>query len=111
MPRGEHPNSRANLKPFEKGLPEKYQREIQRKGTEKAGEVRSLNANLREKCTPEVMDALNDRILLMAKHGNLRAYELVRDGLGEKPTEKHELKLNEDMTLDRLREDFPLNEA
>lgn len=111
MPRGEHPNSRANLKPFEKGLPEKYQREIQRKGTEKASEVRSLNANLREKCTPEVMDALNDRILLMAKHGNLRAYELVRDGLGEKPTEKHELKLNEDMTLDRLREDFPLNEA
>ena len=111
MPRGEHPNSRANLKPFEKGLPEKYQREIQRKGTEKAGEVRSLNANLREKCTPEVMDALNDRILLMAKHGNLRAYELVRDGLGEKPTEKHALKLNEDMTLDRLREDFPLNEA
>lgn len=111
MPRGEHPNSRANLKPFEKGLPEKYQREIQRKGTEKAGEVRSLNANLREKCTPEVMDALNDRILQMAKHGNLRAYELVRDGLGEKPTEKHELKLNEDMTLDRLREDFPLNEA
>ena len=111
MPRGEHPNSRANLKPFEKGLPEKYQREIQRKGTEKAGEVRSLNANLREKCTPEVMDALNDRILLMAKHGNLRAYELVRDGLGEKPTEKHEVKLNEDVTLDRLREDFPLNEA
>lgn len=111
MPRGEHPNSRANLKPFEKGLPEKYQREIQRKGTEKAGEVRSLNANLREKCTPEVMDALNDRILQMAKHGNLKAYELVRDGLGEKPTEKHELKLNEDMTLDRLREDFPLNEA
>lgn len=111
MPRGEHPNSRANLKPFEKGLPEKYQREIQRKGTEKAGEVRSLNANLRDKCTPEVMDALNDRILQMAKHGNLRAYELVRDGLGEKPTEKHELKLNEDVTLDRLREDFPLNEA
>ena len=102
MPRGEHPNSRANLKPFEKGLPEKYQREIQRKGTEKAGEVRSLNANLREKCTPEVMDALNDRILLMAKHGNLRAYELVRDGLGEKPTEKHELNPEQQAAVDAV---------
>ena len=32
----------------------------------------------------------------MAKHGNLRAYELVRDGLGEKPTEKHEVTINDD---------------
>lgn len=96
MARGEHPNSRANLKPFEKGLPEKHQRETQRKGVEKASEVRSLNANLRDKCTADVMDELNDRLLQMAKHGNLRAYELVRDGLGEKPTEKHEVTINDD---------------
>jgi hypothetical protein len=28
---------------------------------------------------------MNDRIITMAEHGNLRAYELVRDGLGENP--------------------------
>lgn len=114
MPRGEHPNSRANLNKAYGGKGG-FDTETARKAREKSQEAKtiykSLNANLRDKCTPEVMDALNDRILLMAKHGNLKAYELVRDGLGEKPTEKHELKLNEDMTLDRLREDFPLNEA
>lgn len=91
MPRGQHPNSRANLKPFEKGLPEKHQRDVQRMGTESASKARSLNANLRELCTPDVMDEINRRILQMAKHGNLKAYELIRDGLGEKPTERKEI--------------------
>lgn len=115
MARGEHPNSRANLKPFEKGLPEKAQREIQGKGSKAGNEAKavykSLNQDLREQCDEETLRALNERLLQMAKHGNLKAYELVRDGLGEKPTEKHEVKLNEDTTLDRLREDFPLHEA
>lgn len=93
MARGEHPNSRANLKPFTE-LTEKEQRKIARAGGKASGEARavykSLNADLREQATPEVLADINKRLLQMAKHGNLKAYELLRDGLGEKPVEKHE---------------------
>jgi len=95
MARGEHPNSRANLA---KG--HQFNEETARKAQEKSAEVkrayRSLNADLREQCDEETLRAINDRLLQMAKHGNLRAYELVRDGLGEKPTEKHEVTINDD---------------
>ena len=57
---------------------------------------RSLNADLREQCTPELMAELNQRVISMARHGNLKAYELVRDGLGEKPTDKHEVSVADD---------------
>ena len=105
MARGEHPNSRANLA---KG--HQFNEETARKAQEKSAEVkrvyRSLNADLREQCDEETLRAINDRLLQMAKHGNLRAYELVRDGLGEKPVDKHEVNVNEDPSLERLREDF-----
>ena len=109
MARGEHPNSRANLKPFNE-LTENERREMASKAGKASGEARavykSLNADLREQCSDEVIQALNKRILDMAKHGNLKAYELIRDGLGEKPVDKHEVNVNEDPSLERLREDF-----
>ncbi len=90
MPRGEHPNSRENLK---KGKP--FSEETARKAAEKSAETRainkSLNEDLRERCTPERIAKINNRILAMAEHGNLKAYELIRDGLGEKPQNKVEL--------------------
>lgn len=99
MARGEHPNSRANLKPFNE-LTENERREMASKAGKASGEARavykSLNQDLREQCDEETLRAINDRLLQMAKHGNLRAYELVRDGLGEKPTEKHEVTINDD---------------
>ena len=91
MARGEQPNSRKNIEKYklQKGLPTKAQRETQKKGSEAGNEAqaitRSLNEDLRERCTPERIAKINDRILSMAEHGNLRAYELIRDGLGEKP--------------------------
>lgn len=95
MPSGEHPNSKANLK---KGV--KFSEENARKMQERSVEARtvykSLNQDLREQCTPERLAKINERILQMAEHGNLKAYELVRDGLGEKPTEKHEVTVSDD---------------
>lgn len=94
MPRGDNPNSRANLKPLEKGLAKKEQREIQKSATKKSAEVRRANASLteamKEAVTPEVAEQLVDIILKRAKQGNLKAFELVRDQLGEKPVEKVE---------------------
>ena len=85
MPRGDNPNSRKNLK-----VPSsKEARKNGKKGGKASGEARALkktlNESLKELCTPEELDAMNRRIISMAKHGNLKAYELIRDGLGEKP--------------------------
>lgn len=87
MPRGDNPNSRANLR----RLSSKEARKNGKKGGIVSGETRaafkSLNADLREQATPERIAKINNRLLSMAEHGNLRAYELIRDGLGEKPRE------------------------
>lgn len=56
-----------------------------RKSVQAKTVYKSLNADLREQATPERIAKINNRLLSMAEHGNLRAYELVRDGLGEKP--------------------------
>lgn len=85
MPRGEHPNSRANLK-----VPSsKEARKNGSKGGKASAETRaiykSLTEDLKERCTPERVAKMNDRIIGMAEHGNLRAYELIRSSLGEDP--------------------------
>lgn len=94
MPRGDNPNSRANLIPQSKRT-KKEQREIAKKGGKASGEARafykSLNEDLKERCTPERLAKINEKVLAMAERGNLKAYELVRDGLGEKPNDKVEL--------------------
>lgn len=68
----------------------------QEKSVEARATYKSLNQDLREQCTPERLAKINERIIQMAEHGNLKAYELVRDGLGEKPTEKHEVTVSDD---------------
>ncbi len=110
MPRGDNPNSRENLK---KG--KRFSEETARKAAEKSAETRainkSLNEDLRERCTPEVIEKINNRVLTMAMHGNLKAYELIRDGLGEKPRdevmisglEKEQSKLSELLNQRRQR--------
>lgn len=68
----------------------------QEKSVEARTTYKSLNADLREQCDDATIKAINGRLLQMAKHGNLKAYELLRDGLGEKPTEKHEVTVTDD---------------
>lgn len=88
MPRGDNPNSRANLIRNSERTPKQRKKQATKAGIA-SGEARavykSLNADLREQATPERIAKINNRLLSMAEHGNLRAYELVRDGLGEKP--------------------------
>lgn len=97
MPRGSNPNSRKNLKPFSE-LTEEEQRKIRSKGGKTSGKVRgafkSLNEDLREQLTPELINQINQRIISLAKSGNLKAYELIRNGIGEDPTKKVELTGN-----------------
>lgn len=70
------------------------------KAGEKSGEVRraqaSLSADLKGRCTPDRLAKINERILSMAEKGNLKAYEIVRDTIGEKPTDKHAVAITDD---------------
>ena len=98
MPRGMNPNSQKALE--ENRHKGQFCGETAVKAQEKSAEKQrlnaSLNANLREQATQDRIEKINKRILDMAEHGNLRAYELIRDGLGEKPTEKHEVTINDE---------------
>ena len=88
MPRGDNPNSRANLIRNSERTPKQRKTQATKAGIasgEARAVYRSLNADLREQATPERIARINNRLLSMAEHGNMRAYELVRDGLGEKP--------------------------
>ena len=70
-------------------LTEKQQRKIQSKGGKASVEAKtvykSLTKDLKERCTPEQVAKMNDRLISMAEHGNLRAYEIIRSSLGEDP--------------------------
>jgi len=90
MPRGDHPNSRENLK---KGRP--FDAETARKAkveSDKAKAInKSLNEDLKERCTPERIGQINERLISMDRHIERGTNELLRDGLGEKPGNKVEL--------------------
>lgn len=98
MPRGEHPNSLKALEENRTKTQFRGERAVQ--AAKASGEARaiykSLNEDLRERCTPERVKKMNDRIIAMAERGNLRAYELIRDGLGERPQNKVEISSKED---------------
>ena len=104
-----------NLKPIRKG--ELTKEEAKKRGSN--GGKKSAQARAEKKLIKDrILERMNatdweeyiDGIIKRAKENKADA-EFLRDTIGEKPAEKHEVKLNEDVTLDRLREDFPLNEA
>lgn len=62
------------------------------KASGEAREIKkSFREQLREQLTIEDIRIINSRLIAMAKHGNLKAYELIRDMLGEKPADKLEV--------------------
>lgn len=95
MGRGDHPNSRGNLN---KGTP--FSAETARKAAEKSAEVRRANgmlsADLKRQLDDETIDKINAKLIAMAKAGNLKAYELLRDGIGEKPNDKIDLNIEDE---------------
>lgn len=99
MPRGVHPNSLENLK---KGKRFKSDDGSARKAREKSAEAQAERRTLREELLllleSEITDtktgakvktrkALSAAIIKAALSGNTKAFELVRDTIGEKPVE------------------------
>lgn len=91
----------ANLRPFSKRT-KSEPREVGRKGGKKSGESRKqlktfrelLNKQLANKTIngENIKEVIANKLLKLAQGGNLKAIEMVRDTLGEKPIEKSLIK-------------------
>lgn len=105
MPRGDNPNSRKNLiKPSEQTAEER--RESARRAGIASGKARkeyaTLTEALKDQCTPEIKAELTAMLIKRAKAGNLKAYELLRDQMGEKPVDKIQLAQIDSSTIDEI---------
>ena len=108
MPRGDNPNSRANVIPVTRRTTQE-QRELCRKAGIASGRARAFNKTIRENvaelCTPDALEAIAKRLIQMAEHGNLKAIMLLLDILGESPR----YQLQKDM-LELKRRELKLRE-
>lgn len=97
-----------NLKPFDQRT-EKEQREIRSKGGKASGEARRARKTLREELLTLLSQDINTNdgkvntqvamstsIIKEALLGNTKAFEIIRDTIGEKPVDKVE-QVNIDM--------------
>ena len=91
--RGKSPGSRKALE--ENRARTQFRGESAVKGAEKSNEAQRQYKTFREgllgKLTPEVQDLLADAMIEKALAGDTRAYELIRDTMGEKPKDSMEL--------------------
>lgn len=88
-----------NLIPITERSPEE-RREICRKGAEAVNAQRLQRKTLAEELTallssPDVQKRLCTALLSQAMDGNTSAFQLIRDTIGEKPTEKTETTLKQ----------------
>lgn len=83
-----------NLKPFET-LTEEQQRKIRSKGGKRSAEIKKERKKLKEELLLLLSENDNNRkmslaILKKALKGNIKAFEIIRDTIGEKPKEQIE---------------------
>lgn len=98
MARGDHPNSRKALEQNRAKTQFNGERAVEM--GKKSGEVRRidgmLSADLKEQLDEDTIKELNKKIIGMAKKGNLKAYEIIRDGIGERPNDKIDLSIEDE---------------
>lgn len=96
----------SNLIPFNERT-EKEQREIARKGGIASGEARRRKRDLKEELLLLLEDedtqkkisiALIERAMIMDNMGN-KAFEVIRDTIGEKPVDKLEADVSSDINI------------
>lgn len=96
MPRGDNPNSRANLIVNSERTPKERKVQASKAG-KTSGESRRLKKSFKEaakaQCTPEVLDKITGRIIQMAMAGNLNAFKILRELLGEDPKDEIQKEL------------------
>ena len=85
-----------NLIPFNQRT-ENEQRELAKKGGIKSGEKRRERKQLKEELlllleTNNNQEQISIALIEKAKSGDVRAFEMIRDTIGEKPLDKQEIK-------------------
>lgn len=106
MGKGEHPNSLKALE--EHRAKTQFSGDNAVENAKKSHEARRANgmlsADLKGRLDDQTIEEINTKIISMAKKGNLKAYELIRDGIGEKPNEKVDLSIEDESA--RLADDY-----
>lgn len=107
MPRGDNPNSRANLIKPTKDLTAKERRERASRAGKASGEARQRLKTFKELDDEYTTDAERKKMLDMlkkrAEQGNLKAWELYATFMGMKPTEKVAVQTVDSNTIDELK--------
>ncbi len=85
-----------NLKPPINKRSTDEQREIRKKGGIKSGEVRRARKTLKEELlllleSGNTQNKISLALIKKAIKGDIKAFEVIRDTIGEKPTEKQEI--------------------
>lgn len=85
-----------NLKPFTSNQSREEAVKNGRKGGIKSGEVRRARKTLKEELLflleqGDTQEKINIAMIKQAQKGNVKAYAMIRDTIGEKPVEKQEI--------------------
>lgn len=98
---GKRKQSEAQLANLGKG--KRFTEENATINAKKAAEARKayrpLKEIIRERVTPEEWDKMVLAMMEKAQRGDAKAFELLRDSVGEKPTEKMELAGAQDLQV------------
>lgn len=93
-----------NLKPFNE-LTKKEQREIARKGGIRSGEARAARKTLKEElllllANGDTQERISLALIQKAMQGDTKAFEVLRDTVGEKPIDKVETEVVSTIKVD-----------
>lgn len=105
-----------NLKPFDSNQSREKAKINGRKGGIKSGESKRAKKSMREMLDYLLEKEINNRqgekvntqeaitlaLLKQALNGNVKAYEVIRDTIGEKPTEQHKVIINPVQIIDDI---------
>ena len=96
------PLNEENLKPFVKG--EQRQKDLGRMGGIASGEARRERKTLKEElllllANGDTQEKISLSLIQQALEGNTKAFEIIRDTVGEKPVDKVEAEVNSDVNI------------
>lgn len=103
MPRGDNPNSKANLLKG-KRINEENAREYGKKSAQAKKEYKSFQECFKDMITEEQRKKLFETMYRKAQAGNIKAFEVLRDTMGEKPVEKVMLAEVEQSVIDEVQD-------
>lgn len=92
-----------NLIPMNKRTP-RERKEIARKGAIASNKAQAARKTLKEELLAlledgETQKKISVALIQQAKKGNTKAYEIIRDSIGEKPIDKIQAEVNSDINI------------